>query len=149
MRKAIAEARKGILSGQAPFGACIARGGAVLACAHNEVWKRRDATAHAEINAIKKACGKLGSFDLSGCEIYSTAEPCPMCFAACHWARIGRIVYGASISDARRAGFNELRVSNEALKRAGKSPVKITKNFLGREARALFREWKQAGGRPY
>ncbi|MDD8016577.1 MAG: nucleoside deaminase, partial [Acidobacteriota bacterium] len=88
MRLALREARKNLrtLAG-GPFGACIVKDGRVVATARNTVLKN-DSTAHAEVNAIRKACRKLDTFDLSGCEIYSTAEPCPMCFSAIHWARI-------------------------------------------------------------
>ena len=92
MRLAIAKAREGIKKGQAPFGACIVKNGKVIACSHNIVWESLDITAHAEINAIRTTCKKLKSVDLSGCTIYSTCEPCPMCFSACHWGRISRIV---------------------------------------------------------
>ena len=91
MRKAIAEARKNLLRPQGgPFGACIVKDGRVLAAARNTVLKD-DATSHAEVNAIRLASRKLGTFDLTGCEIYSTTEPCPMCFGAIHWARIGTV----------------------------------------------------------
>lgn len=141
MRRAIAKARAGILRGQTPFGACIVKGGKVISCEHNVVWRTGDITAHAEIHAIRKACRKLGTIDLSGCVIYSTCEPCPMCFAACHWARIGRIVYGASIADARRAGFNELDVSNRDMKRRARSLVEILGGVLREENILLFRDW--------
>jgi guanine deaminase len=144
MRRAIACSRRGIREGQTPFGACIARGGKVLACAHNSVWAKKDITAHAEITAIRAACGKLGCVDLSGCTIYSTTEPCPMCFSAIHWAKIGRIVYGTKIADAQKAGFSELTISNHAMKRRGKSPVKVEGGLLAKECKSLFKEW---GGR--
>jgi len=141
MNQAIAAARRGIRQGQTPFGACIVKQGKVIAAAHNVVWKTTDITAHAEIHAIRLACKKLRAIDLSGCVIYSTCEPCPMCFAACHWARLSKIIYGASIADARKAGFNELAISNSAMRRMGKSRVKMTGGFMRAKNRALFKTW--------
>ncbi len=143
MLLAIKKARQGIRSGQTPFGACIVQGNKLISVAHNVVWRSTDITAHAEIHALRKACQKLKTIDLSGCVIYSTCEPCPMCFAACHWARISKVVYGAGIQDALKAGFNELLASNVQMKKICKSPLKIQGGFLRKENQALFREWKQ------
>lgn len=147
MEKAVREARRNLktLDG-GPFGACIVRDGAVLAVARNTVL-RNDATAHAEVNAIRKACRRVGSHDLSGAVIYSTTEPCPMCFSAIHWARIGTIVYGTNISDARRTGFNELEISNRRLKALGRSSVAIIGGFLRAECLALFQAWDSLPGK--
>ena len=147
MRKALEIARKGIISGQTPFGACIVKGERIVASAHNTVWKSTDITCHAEINAIRQACRKLKTIDLSGCIIYSTCEPCPMCFSACHWAKISRIIYGTRIRDARRIGFNELSVSNVRLKRLGRSRVRVAGGLLKNDAMELFRTWKSQPGR--
>lgn len=141
MRLAIQKAREGVRKGQSPFGACIVKKGKAVACCHNGVWKMTDSTAHAEIQAIREACKRLKTIDLSGCVIYSTSEPCPMCFSACHWAKMKQIVYGTRIKDARSIGFSELAVSNEIMRRLGKSPVKIRKDFLRKEALVLFKEW--------
>ena len=143
MRLAIAKAREGIAAGQTPFGACIERHGQVISCEHNAVWQTTDITAHAEIHAIRQACRSLSSIDLSGCVIYSTCEPCPMCFSACHWARISRIVYGANIQDALRIGFNELEIPNMLLKKLSASAVEIVSDFLREEAVALFQLFDQ------
>jgi tRNA(Arg) A34 adenosine deaminase TadA len=123
-----------------PFGACIVKGGRVLAVARNTVLKN-DATCHAEINAIRKASKKLKDFDLSGCIIYSTTEPCPMCFSAIHWARISAIIYGTNISDADKVGFNELKIDNFKLKTMGKSKIRIVKGFMLKECRKLLSDW--------
>lgn len=152
MRTAIEAARRGIAHGQTPFGACVvgADGRGVVAAAHNVVWETTDVTAHAEVTAIRLACARLGAIELAGCTIYSTCEPCPMCFSACHWARVARVVYGASIEDARRAGFNELAISNEQMKRLGGSEVIIRGGVLRDETTALFDEWlKQPNARSY
>ena len=147
MRLAIAKARRGILRGQTPFGACIVKNNTVISCEHNLVWKTTDITAHAEINAIRSACRKLKSIDLSGCVIYSTCEPCPMCFSACHWAKISKIVYGADIRYAKIAGFNELTVSNARMKSFGKSPVQVVSGFLRDENAKLFKFWMDQANR--
>jgi len=146
MRLAIAKTREGIRQGQTPFGACIVSGGGVImACAHNVVWATTDITAHGEVNAIRLACRESASIDLSGATIYSTTEPCPMCFSAIHWARIGRIVYGASIADAKAAGFNELPIANAFMKQEGQSSVVIDSGCLREDCLLLFDEWKSAG----
>lgn len=131
------------MGGQSPFGACIARSGELVSCEHNVVWSTTDITAHAEIHAIREACRKLGTIDLSGCVIYSTCEPCPMCFSACHWARLSKIFYGASIQDAQASGFHELTIANSRLKELGGSPIEIAGDFLRIEAVALFQFFDQ------
>jgi guanine deaminase len=141
MKLAIAKAREGIAESQTPFGACIAKDGHVVCMAHNTVLRDTDSTAHAEINAIRAACQSLGTIDLSGCIIYSTCEPCPMCFAAIHWAKIDRIVYGAAIADAQAAGFHELTISNREMKERGGSKVVIESGFLLEDCSSLFSEW--------
>jgi tRNA(Arg) A34 adenosine deaminase TadA len=146
MRMAIEKTRAGIRAGQTPFGACIVSSdGNVIACEHNVVWATTDITAHGEVNVIRAACRALGTVDLSGSVIYSTTEPCPMCFSAVHWAKISRIVFGASIADARAAGFNELTIPNILMKDKGQSPVEIDGGCLREACVALFEEWKNAG----
>lgn len=141
MRRAICEARKNLnkITG-GPFGACIVKGSKVIAVARNTVLAS-DASAHAEINAIRLASKKLKRFDLSGCVIYSTTEPCPMCFSAIHWARIDAVVYGTAIPDAKKLGFNELRISSKKMKAIGKSDVLIIPGFLYDECLDLFNDW--------
>ncbi|MCA9401049.1 MAG: nucleoside deaminase, partial [Candidatus Omnitrophica bacterium] len=116
----------------------------IISAEHNCVWGTTDITAHAEIHAIRKACRKLNHVLLEGCVIYSTCEPCPMCFSACHWARIEKIVYGATINDARDAGFNELTVSNVQLKKYGESPIQIVGGCLKKETLQLFSDWQHS-----
>src|SRR4051794_28877836 len=141
MRLAIQKARDGIAADQSPFGACIVRDGQILACEHNVVWRTTDATAHAEVTAIRAACRAAKDIKLTGATLYSTTEPCPMCFAAIHWAGISRVVYGATIADAERAGFGELTISNIEMKRIGGSPVQVSPPLLSAEAVKLFEEW--------
>lgn len=140
MEQAILEAKKGERKGQTPFGAAIVKNGKVVSKAHNTVWKDTDVTAHAEINAIRKACKKLKTIDLSGCEIYSTTEPCPMCLSAIHWAKIQKVYFGAGIKDADNAGFNEIPISNKKMIKEGKMKIKI-ENMMKKECKKLFDEF--------
>ncbi len=142
MRLAIKKALSGVKAGQTPFGACIVKNGKIIICAHNVVWKKTDITSHAEVNAIREACKKLKTVDLSGCTIYSTCEPCPMCFSAIHWAKISKIYLGTGIKDEKNMGFSELDISNTTMKKLGKSPVKIVSNFLKDESMMVFKTWK-------
>ena len=125
-----------------PFGACIVKDGRIIATARNKVLIS-DATAHAEINAIRIASKKLKTFDLSGCTIYSTTEPCPMCFSAIHWARIEKVFYGTTISDVKKIGFNEMSIANIKMKRLGKSKIKIRSGFLRNECLKLLKSWEK------
>lgn len=147
MSLAIKQAKENLTKLQGgPFGACIVKKNQIIALSKNTVL-RNDATCHAEINAIRSASKKLKTYDLSGCVIYSTTEPCPMCFSAIHWARIDMIIYGTSIRDAQKLGFNELNISNSAIKRIGKSPVKIISHFLNKECLKLFDAWQEHYGK--
>ncbi|MBI4970489.1 MAG: nucleoside deaminase [Candidatus Omnitrophica bacterium] len=142
MRAAIRSAQTGMSCREGgPFGAAIVKSGRLIAVAHNTVLKNQDATAHAEINAIRIASRKLKSFSLKGCVIYSTTEPCPMCFAAIHWARIDRIIFGTQIHDVQKRGFNELSIPAVRMKKSGKSPVKITSGFMREECLELLQRW--------
>ena len=143
MRLAIAKGMEGVAAGQTPFGACIVRGDEAVATTHNVVLRTTDITAHAEVTAIRESCRALGTIDLAGCVIYSTCEPCPMCFSACHWANLGRIVYGASIADAAACGFRELSISNDQMKQLGGSAVEVEAGFLRDETLELFRAWSR------
>jgi tRNA(Arg) A34 adenosine deaminase TadA len=147
MRLALDACAKGIDHGQSPFGACIVRGERIIVVAHNRVWQTTDITAHAEVTALRAACLELNTVDLAGCVIYSTTEPCPMCFSAIHWANCDGIVYGASIADAAAAGFRELPVSNEQLKQLGGSRVEIVGGFMRTEALDLFQRFAGRTGR--
>lgn len=147
MKLAINEARKNIKSMTGgPFGACIVKNGRVIAVSRNTVLKN-DATCHAEINAIRAASRKLGKYDLSGCVIYSTTEPCPMCFSAIHWARIKTIIFGTRTSDAKKIGFNELNIPAAKLASMGKLKIKITGGVLLDECWKLFYDWSAVKNR--
>ncbi len=143
MEIAIAEAYRGMRHGHGgPFGACLVFKGEVLATGHNEVLKSNDPTRHAEICAITRAAKQMDSPHFRGCEIYSTTEPCPMCFAAIHWAQIPRLYFGTTVRDVKRLGFNELVISNQTIKRLGRSKVKVTAGVMRDECRELLESWK-------
>lgn len=108
MRAAIAEAFKGVKKAHGgPFGAVIVKDGVIVGRGHNRVLADADPTCHGEIAAIRDACKKLGTHDLSGCVIYTTGEPCPMCLYACLWANIGKVYYGCTIADNAIIGFRD------------------------------------------
>lgn len=142
MKLAIVAALEGIRCGQTPFGCCIVKNQTVIATAHNTVWEESDPTRHAEVNAIRAACRALNTIDLSGACLYATCEPCPMCFSAAHWARVPRIVFGARIDDARAAGFNELGLAAETMKKLSGSPVELVPEFMAEQCRDVFRLWR-------
>jgi len=109
MAEAARLAREGVQHGHGgPFGAVVVKGGAIVGRAHNCVVGDNDPTAHAEILALRAAGAALGTFDLSGCTLYTTCEPCPMCLAAAHWARLDKIVYAQTRKDAAAAGFDDV-----------------------------------------
>ena len=108
MQIAIQEAREGISNGDGgPFGPAIVRDGVLIASGHNHVMAYNDPTCHGEVDAIRKACKRLGTFDLTGCELYTTGEPCHMCLCACMWANISKIYYGCTIADNEIIGFRD------------------------------------------
>ena len=113
MRQAIELSEENVRSGGGPFGAVIVRDGRVIATGTNGVTRLNDPTAHAEVTAIRNAARALGTFDLSGCEIYTSCEPCPMCLGAIYWARIGKMYYGNDQEDARRIGFDDSFIYEE------------------------------------
>lgn len=108
MQMAIDEARKGIRRQHGgPFGSVIVKDGKVVGKGHNRVLKNNDPTCHGEISAIRDACDNLQTYDLSGCELYTTGEPCHMCLCACLWANISKVWYGCTIEDNGRIGFRD------------------------------------------
>jgi len=141
MRIAIEKAKEGIEGGHAPIGACIVRNGEVIACAHNTTARDHDATAHAEIQAIREACRKLGTSDLSNCVLYSTCEPCPMCFSACCWAKVSIIVYGARREDEALYVMSDLMIPSRKLNAFSRSPVGLVEEILRPKCVHLFESW--------
>lgn len=109
MKLAIDEAKKGIRNKEGgPFGAVIVKDGEVVGSGHNKVVANNDPTAHGEMMAIRDACSRLGTFDLTGCELYTTSEPCPMCKCAIMWANIKKVYYGCTVNDAEDIGFRDV-----------------------------------------
>ncbi|MGC2160300.1 MAG: nucleoside deaminase [Silvibacterium sp.] len=144
MRRAIALATESVRSGRGgPFGAIIVRDGEIVAEAANSVTETNDPTAHAEVNAIRLACRKLGAFSLSGCVIYTSCEPCPMCLAAVYWAHIDAIYYGNTAADAARANFDDAFLYREMAlpHEARRIP---SEHLLGDEAWESFQAWQES-----
>jgi tRNA(Arg) A34 adenosine deaminase TadA len=142
LRRAIALATKNVVSGAGgPFGAVIVRDGQIVAEAVNTVTASLDPTAHAEVNAIRAAAKALGTFTLAGCQLYTSCEPCPMCLAATHWARMEAVYFGASAADAARAGFDDALLYEELRKDTAERKLLPTTQLLGEEAWASFAAW--------
>jgi guanine deaminase len=126
MKLVAKEAETGLKKGDGgPFGAIIVKDGKIIAKAHNLVIKTNDPTNHAEIVAIRIASKKLKRFDLSDCEIYSSCEPCPMCFSAIHWAKMKKLHFGCTREDAAKIGFDDKFIYDVILGKSGKKQVKI------------------------
>ena len=143
MKIALEEAYQGCRNNDGgPFGCCIVKENKVIARAHNTVLKEKNPTAHAEINAIRQAADILQDYKLKNCTIYTTTEPCPMCFSAIHWAGIEMVVYGTEIKEVKRLGFNELTISAETLKRLGHLDIEITPHFMHEECKKLLYFWE-------
>ena len=142
LRRAIALATENVHSGAGgPFGAVIVRDGRIVAEAANTVTASNDPTAHAEVNAIRAAARALGTFSLAGCQLYSSCEPCPMCFAAAHWARLDALFYGASAADAARAGFDDAFLYQELRKGNAERKLLPATQLLSQEAWPSFAAW--------
>lgn len=142
MRKAIALSKENVVNGGGPFGAVIARDGEIIATGVNRVTSNHDATAHAEVSAIRNACAKLGTHDLSGCEIYSSCEPCPMCLGAIYWAHLDRLYYGNDKHDAANIGFDDSFIYDELDLKPEQRRL-ASSRLLSEEALAAFRLWDE------
>lgn len=142
MRRAIAIATESVQRGGGPFGAVIVKDGVVVSASSNSVTLDKDPTAHAEVNAIRRACRALGTFDLSGCTIYTSCEPCPMCLGAIFWARIDRIFYGNTRKDAREIGFADDFIYDE-LARPIQERAVAALPLLSDEAHSSFDAWTE------
>jgi tRNA(Arg) A34 adenosine deaminase TadA len=141
LRRAIALATANVLSGTGgPFAALIVRNGKIVGEGVNTVTVDNDPTAHGEVNAIRAAAKALGTFILSGCELYTSCEPCPMCLSSAYWARLDAVYYGASAADAARAGFDDAFLYDEIRKTAAERQLPSTQ-LLGDEAWASFQAW--------
>jgi len=141
LRRAIALATQNVVSGKGgPFGAVVVRHGKIVGEGANSVTASNDPTAHGEVNAIRAAAKALGTFTLAGCELYTSCEPCPMCLAACYWARLDAVYYGASAADAARAGFDDAFLYAE-LRQDSADRKLHSMQLLGDEAWASFAAW--------
>jgi tRNA(Arg) A34 adenosine deaminase TadA len=148
MRLAIQSAWQGLEAGEMPFGACIVRRGQVVVVSHNRAKAHMDTTSHAEVQAIRDASRTLKTLELPGCVIYSTCEPCPMCFAACAWAKIGRIVYACRIEDAAKAGIRQIPIPSSRMKELGYREVELIGDVLREDSVKLFEAWSRGETRP-
>lgn len=142
MKQAIALAKQSVAKGGGPFGAVIVRDGILVAKGSNCVTLNNDPTAHAEVSAIRKACKKLHAFDLSGCEIYTSCEPCPMCLSAIYWAHIDKIYYGCTKTDAKNIGFDDSFIYDQIDLEPEKRTIPAT-NILRDQAIEAFRLWEE------
>lgn len=145
MRMAIALSENNVKTGGGgPFGAVVVKNGAVIASSANRVIPENDPTAHAEISAIRLACKALDTYDLSGCEIYTSCEPCPMCLGAIYWARLDRIYYANTKADAADIGFDDNFIYDELGCDIHKRKIPAAQ-LLPDEALTVFKLWRSGG----
>jgi len=150
MRRAIALAMQNVQSGSGgPFAALVAKDGRIVAEGSNRVTLTNDPTAHAEIVAIRGACAELNGFQLTGCDLYTTCEPCPMCLGAIYWARPAHVFYAGTAADAAAAGFDDAFIYDELKRAPVERRIPMTQ-VLRDEALAIFSAWRsQANKMPY
>ncbi|MCC7496050.1 MAG: nucleoside deaminase [Bryobacterales bacterium] len=150
MNRAIGLALENVTSGRGgPFAAVIVQNGSILAEGVNQVTTALDPTSHAEMNAIRNACRRLAAWQLSGCEIYTTCEPCPMCLGAIYWARLDRIYFACSREDAAASGFDDLFIYRE-LDQPPERRRLPARQAMRDEALEIFNVWNgQAVKTPY
>jgi tRNA(Arg) A34 adenosine deaminase TadA len=143
MQRAIELAVENVRSGRGgPFGAVVVKDGRIIAEGTNLVTSTNDPTAHAEVVAIRAACAALKSFQLEGCEIYSSCEPCPMCLGAIFWARPARVFYGCTAADAAAAGFDDSFIYQQTSLPPDQRRIPMI-SLMREEARAAFRAWEE------
>ena len=140
MQLAIDLSIENVAQGGGPFGAVIVRNGEIIATGTNRVTENCDPTAHAEVSAIRAACAKLGDFKLSGCTIYSSCEPCPMCLSALYWAGVERIFYGNTKQDAKSINFDDTFIYDQIALDYSERAIPCV-NFMREEALAGFKAW--------
>ena len=147
MARAIQLSIENVASGSGgPFGAVVVKDGAVVAEAANQVTATNDPTAHAEVLAIRRACQKIGFFELKGCDLYTSCEPCPMCLGAIYWARIDRVYFGNLAADAAKIGFDDSAIYAEFTQPHGEREIPMVP-MMRDEALAAFRAWEQNPGK--
>ena len=142
MRRAVALSVENVANGGGPFGAVIVRDGEIIAEGTNRVTANNDPTAHAEVTAIRAACSKLGTFQLDGCTVYTSCEPCPMCLSAIYWAGISKIYYGNTKKDADDINFGDDFIYEEIAKPYAARRIPMMQ-LLREEALAAFRAWEE------
>lgn len=142
IKRAIELSLESVKRGGGPFGAVITKNGEVVSESSNQVTILNDPTAHAEISAIREAARKLNTFDLSGCEIYASCEPCPMCLGAIYWARIDRVFFANTRDDAENIGFDDSFIYEEISRPIKERKIKF-KQLLRDEALEAFRAWEE------
>ncbi|MCK4919555.1 MAG: nucleoside deaminase [Bacteroidales bacterium] len=142
LKQAIELAKANVEDGGGPFGAIIVKEGVIISSAANKVTQKNDPTAHAEVLAIRQAAEKLGTWNLEGCELYTSCEPCPMCMGAVYWAHLDKVYYASGHEDARKAGFDDSEIYSEM-----KKDVKDRKLSMHQEMRAegneAFAKWME------
>ena len=150
MSRAIALAIENVRTGRGgPFAALVVKGGRIIAEGANRVTATNDPTAHAEVVAIREACRIVGNFQLTGCDLYTTCEPCPMCLGAIYWARPARVFYAGTAADAAAAGFDDAFIYDEIRKLPVARSIPMTQ-LLREESLAVFSAWKdQEDKKPY
>ena len=150
MQRAIELSLENIKSGRGgPFGAVVVKEGKIIAEGANGVTATNDPTAHAEVTAIREACKKLQSFELRGCEIYTSSEPCPMCLGAIYWARPERVYFGNTAADAASIGFDDSLIYREIAEPLSQRKIRMTQ-LMRNEAFEAFRLWSELPGKtPY
>jgi guanine deaminase len=142
MARAIQLSLDNVVSGHGgPFAAVIVKDGKIVAEGVNRVTATNDPTAHAEVTAIREACAKLGAFELTGCEIYTSCEPCPMCLGAIYWARLARIYFGNLASDAAKIGFDDSFIYREFTQDVARRSIPMIP-MMREQALAAFRAWQ-------
>ncbi len=144
MVEAIALARKNAESAfGGPFGAIVVKGTEIISAAVNTVTPDKDPTAHAEVNAIRVACKRLDTFDLSGCVLYTSCEPCPMCLSAAYWAHVDKIYFAADRKDAERAGFSDAFIYDQFIIPFNERSIPI-EQILAKEGVEPFSIWENS-----
>lgn len=141
MSKAIRISVESVNNGGGPFGAVIVKDGEIIAQASNSVTQDNDPTAHAEVNALRAAAKILNNFNLHGCIVYSSCEPCPMCLGAIYWAKIDRLVFANNKTDAKNIGFDDSFIYDEIEKPYEMREMKISQ-IMREQALVAFREWQ-------
>ena len=142
LQQAIRISENNVEHGDGPFGAVLTKDDVIISSAGNRVISSNDPTAHAEINVIREAAEKLNTFDLNGCTIYCSCEPCPMCLSAIYWARLDRIVYANTRMDAREAGFDDLLIHQQLMKPEKSRMIPATQ-MLQEEGKRALQMWAE------